>query len=125
MKKDICSRRVDGKCTASETGIGAHSTVEEPWQPQRVPAAIFPALQPQFQLQRRKAVLARQFCANSSVKSAAILTDCRAFLNVLNAKIVSPKPVFSYVNAPFSAGLCGLPFIASCPAGPPILCRGA
>ena len=69
--------------------------------------------------------MARQLCVNSSVKKTAILTDCRAFLNVLNAKIVSPKPVFSYVNAPFSAGLCGLPFIASCPAGPPILCRGA
>jgi hypothetical protein len=34
------------------------------------------------------------------MKKTAILTDCRAFLNALSAKIVSPKPVFSYVNAP-------------------------
>ncbi|MFR9216785.1 MAG: hypothetical protein ACLVKK_11205 [Ruthenibacterium sp.] len=33
-------------------------------------------------------------------KKAALLTDCRAFLNALNEKIVSPKPVFSFVNAP-------------------------
>ena len=69
--------------------------------------------------------MARQFCMNSSVKNPGNPAGLPGFLNAPDAKIASPKPVFSYGNAPFSAGLCGPPFIASCPAGPPILCRGA
>ena len=60
---------------------------------------FFFALQLQFQLQRCKAVLARQFCVNSSVKKPRKSSGLPGFLKVPDAKIVRLKPVFSYVNA--------------------------